>query len=82
MRWRDKLGRDLLIGKMGNVRTFTCVFDREATNIAVLVHVKQRVFIQLFGLGHLNRTKLNVQRVRLLKIFDLHRVNLRSKKAL
>lgn len=77
-----KLGRDLLIREMGDARTFTCMFERETTNVAPLVQVKQRVFIKIFGFGYLNRTKLNVQRVSLLEICDLHRVNLRSKKAL
>ena len=45
--------------------SITCMFDREATNVAVLVQVKQRIFIQIFGLSYLNRTKLNVQRVSL-----------------
>ena len=60
MRWSASLGRDLLIGKMGNVRTFTGMLDRDTTNMAIRVHIKQRVFIKIFGLGDLPRTKLNV----------------------
>ena len=60
MRWNASLGRDLLIGKMGNVRTFTGMLDRDTTNMAIRVHIKQRVFIKIFGLGDLPRTKLNV----------------------
>jgi hypothetical protein len=44
--------------------------------------ISRSVFFKIFGLSYLNRTKLSVQRVGLLKIFDLHSINLRSKKAL
>jgi hypothetical protein len=37
MRCSGGLGRDLLIGKMGNVCMFTCMLDREAANVAVLI---------------------------------------------
>jgi len=60
MRWRAGLARNLLIRKVGNVCSFTGMLDRQATNVAVLVHIKQRVFIQILSLGYLHGPKLNV----------------------
>jgi len=67
---------------MWNVGTLSRMLNGNATQIAGMVKVKQRVLIQIFSLGYFNPAQLNVQRVGVLKIFNLHGVNLRSKKAL
>ena len=55
---------------------------RDRANIALRVDFEKRVLVQIAGLGSLRRAKLNVQRIRIGKIANLHGVKLRSKKAL
>jgi hypothetical protein len=76
------LGGNLLVGKRRNVGSIAGVLNRDAADIAVPVEVKDRVLIEIFGFGNFDRAKLNVQRVSILKVLDLHGVNDRSKNAL
>ena len=61
---------------------FVSVLDRYGANISVAVEIQQCVVIEVFGLSNLGGTKFNVKRVRVLKGFDLHGVNDRSKNVL
>ncbi len=58
------------------------MFNRDATNVPISVQINKSILIQVFGLDNLGTPKLNVQRVCVLKIFDFHGSNDRSKKAL
>lgn len=75
------LGRNLLVGKRRNVGSIAGVLNRDAADIAVPVEVKDCVLIEIFGFGNFDCAKLNVQRVSILKVLDLHGVNDRSKNA-
>ncbi len=76
------LGRDLLVGEARNLGAVAGMLDRDAANLPVSVEIKKSVLIQVFGLNNLGMPKLNIERVRILEVFDLHGSNDRSKKAL
>jgi len=50
--------------------------------IAVVAQIKNGVLVEVFGFGDLGGAKLYIDCVGVLKIFDLHGTNDRSKKAL
>ena len=75
-------GGGILVGELREVRPVFGVLDGDAANVTIPINVEQRVFIQVAGLGHFRGAKLDVQRVGVLKILDLHGLNERSKKAL
>ncbi|MDQ1638361.1 MAG: hypothetical protein QOF62_1700 [Pyrinomonadaceae bacterium] len=76
------LGCDLFIGEARNVCTLTGVLDRDAADIAPLIEIQNSVLIEILRFSYFGRLKLNVESVSVLKIFDVHGVNDRSKKAL
>jgi hypothetical protein len=76
------LGCDLFIRKPRNVRTLTGVLDRDAEDIAALIEIQNSVLIQIFRFGYFGCLELDIERVSVLKVFDVHGVNDRSKKAL
>src|SRR6266404_7647705 len=75
------LGCDLFIGEARNIRTLTGVLDRDAKDIAVLIEIQNSVLIQILRLGNFGCLELDIECVSVLKIFDVHGVNDRSKKA-
>jgi hypothetical protein len=76
------LGCDLFIREPWNVRTLAGVLDRDAKDIAVLIEIQNSVLIQILRFGYFGCFELDVERVSVLKVFDVHGVNDRSKKAL
>ena len=50
-----------------------CVFNGDATDIAFRVNIEKGVFIEVFSLNHFRRTKLDIQRIGILKILNLQR---------
>ena len=75
-------GGNLLKGKARDVGALAGVLDGDAQDAALLVHVQQRVLIQVAGLGDVVGLELNVQRVGVLKVSYFHNLNDRSKNAL
>lgn len=76
------LGCDLFIGEARNVCTHTGVLDRDATDVPALIEIQNGVLIQILRFGYFGWLELDIERVSVLKIFDVHGVNDRSKKAL
>ena len=76
------LGCDLFVGEAWNIGTLPRVLDRNAADVAVAIHIQKSILVQVLGLGDLGCLELNVKRVRVLEILNLHGLNERSKKAL
>src|SRR5437016_2434495 len=66
------LGCDLFIGKARNVCTLTGVLDRDAADIAALIEIQNGVLIQILRLSYFGCLELYIERVRVLKILNLH----------
>lgn len=77
-----ELGCDLFIRKPRNVRSLACVLNGYAADVAVLVEIENGVFVEVFRLNDFRCFELDVQSVGVLKVFNVHGVNDRSKKAL
>ncbi len=75
-------GGNLLKGKVRNVGALASMFDGDAQDAAVFVHVEQRVLIQVARLGDVVGFELDVQRVGVLKVSYFYNLNDRSKNAL
>ena len=60
----------------------TGVFDRDAADIAALIEIQNSVLVQVFRFGYFGCLELDIERVGVLEIFDVHGVNPLSKKAL
>jgi hypothetical protein len=58
------------------------VLDSDPANITVAIYVQQSVLVQVPGLCDFGWSKLNVKRVGVLKVLNLHGLNELSKKAL
>ena len=56
----SRSGRDLLVGKLGNVGSLAGVLNGDPGDIAVVVKVKDRVLIKVLGFRNLDSAKLNV----------------------
>jgi hypothetical protein len=76
------LGCDLFIGEARNVCTLTGMLHCDAADIAPLIEIQNRVLIQILRFGYFGWLELDIERVCVLKIFDVHGENERSKKAL
>jgi hypothetical protein len=76
------LWRDLLVGKLWYFGAFARVFDRDGANLALVVEIQKSIFIQIFRLCNFARTKLDVKRIGILKVFYFHGWNVLSKNAL
>jgi hypothetical protein len=76
------LGCDLFIGETRNVCTLTGVLDSDGADVAGLVEIQNSVLIQILRFGYFGSLELDIESVSVLKIFDVHGVNDRSKKAL
>ena len=72
----------LLVGKLWNLRAVFRVLDGDAADVAVAVQVQQGIRVEVGRLRHVHRAKLDVERVRVLKILDFHGRKERSKRAL
>ena len=76
------LCRYLLKRESGNASTVTRVFDSDAADVALSIDIQECVFVQIPRFGHFGRPKLDVQRISVLEIFDLHCLKDLSKNAL
>jgi hypothetical protein len=66
------LGCDLFIGKSRNVCSLAGVLDRDAADIAALIEIQNSVLVQVLRFGYFGRSELDVERISVLKIFDVH----------
>src|SRR5512140_681380 len=84
--WRraDRLnsGGNLLEREARDVGALAGVLDGQAQDAPGLIHVEQRVFVQVALFGHVAVFELDVQRVGVLKVLYSHNLTDRSKKAL
>ena len=55
------------------------MLHRNAADIAAVIEILNSVLIQILRLGYFGCFELDIQRVSVLKIFDVHGVNDRSK---
>ena len=74
--------RNLFEGKMGNIRTFSGMFNGDGANLPFLVNVDHCVFVQIPRFGHFRFPKFDVKSICVSKVFDFHGSNLRSKKGI
>src|SRR5690606_20866348 len=78
----DRSGGDLLERKGGYIRSILCMLDSDRANIAIAIEFEKSVLVEILGIGYFGAPKLDIKRVGILKIRDLHIVNLLSKNAL
>ena len=76
------LRRDLLVRKRRNRHTVAGVLNGYGAKSPISVKIEKGVFVQISCLVHLGSTKLDIERVRVSEVFDLHGLNDLSKKAL
>src|SRR3972149_10356782 len=76
------LCRNTFNNQMPYVSALACVLERDCADIALGIHVKNGVFIQVFRLRYATVAELNVERVSVLKVADFHGLYPLSKKAL
>jgi hypothetical protein len=76
------LSSHLLERHVRNVGSGLGVLQSQAAKIAVRIDLEQRVLVEFASLDHGIGTKLDVQRVRILEVRNLHGLNVRSKNAL
>ena len=65
-------GRYLLIGKSGNPRAFTGMFNSDSADTPVAVQVNQRIFIEVARLHNIGGAKLDIECVGVLEVLDFH----------
>src|ERR1035437_6205404 len=73
---------DLFVGKPPNPGTVFRVFNRQRAEVPGLVEVEQRVLVEVTGFRNRAGPQLDVQCVRVFKVFHFHNSNERSKNAL
>lgn len=66
------LGCDLFIRKTRNVSTLTGVLNRDAANIPGLIEIQNCVLIEILRFGYFGCFELDMERVSVLKVFDVH----------
>ena len=76
------LCRNLLEREGGNASTVTRVFDGDATDVAFSINIQESVLFEIASLGYFDRPKLNVKRIGVLEILNLHGLKDLSKNAL
>lgn len=74
--------RNLFKGKMWNIRANAGMFHGNSANLSFSVQIDYGVVVQLSGFCHLCFSELDVESIRISKIFHFHSLNPRSKKAL
>jgi len=74
-----ELNRHLLETKMGNIRAIGSLFHRHRTDVATNVDIQDCILIQASCLSDLGSSKLDVQRIGILKVLNFHGLNVRSK---
>lgn len=77
-----RLGCDLLEAEVGYVGALPGMLDRNRDDVALGVEIKERVFIEVSRFSDVGAPELNIQRVSLLEVPNLHGLNPRSKKEL
>src|SRR3990167_2379922 len=82
VRSSELLGWVVFVREIRNLGVLMRVLDRNGGNVPVMVKIEQGVLIKVPGLGNFDGAKFNIQGIGVLKIFDLHGLNLRSKNAL
>ena len=73
--------RDLFKRESRNFRPLARVLDGYPANVSLPIQIENRILIQVPRLGNVRGLELDVKAVGLWKVFDLHGLNLRSKKA-
>ena len=67
-----KSGRELFKRKVRDFGAIFGVLDRHGAEVAIFIEVEKRILIEIAGLMHLDIAKLDVKRVGILEIFNLH----------
>ena len=68
-------GCDLFIRKARNVRTLARVFDGNAADITALIEIQNSILVQILRLGYFGCLELDIERVCILEILNLHTRN-------
>src|SRR3972149_3876275 len=77
-----RLRSHLLEREMRDSRTLLCMLNGQSADITVGVEVQHRVLVEILRLGDLAGAELDIQRIGVLEIGDLHGTKSLSKKAL
>jgi hypothetical protein len=80
--WHALLCGNAFNNEMAYVRSPARMLECNCTDIALGIHIKNGVFIQISGFRYVGVAELNVQRVRIVKVADFHGLNALSKNAL
>jgi hypothetical protein len=66
------LNGDLLEGEMWDVRSLVSMLNRQPADVPLIVDIQQSVLIEIASFCDLRLAKLDVERVGVLKILNLH----------
>lgn len=80
MRWQ--LRSNPFYSQMAYVGALARVLESNYANVAIGVDVEHSVCIEVFGFGDVTITKLDVQRIGVVEVFNFHGLYPRSKNAL
>lgn len=80
--WHPLLCGNAFNNEMAYVSSLARMLERNCTDIALGIHIKNGVFIQISGFRYVGVAEPNVQRVRIVKVADFHGPNALSKNAL
>jgi len=70
------LCRYLLERESRDAGPITRVFDRDAADVALSIDIQERILVEVSCLGDFSRSKLDIQRISVLEIFNLHALRL------
>ena len=73
------LGWNLFEGKMRNIRPNASMFYGYGAKLTFSIQIDQGIFVQISGFCHVCFPELNVESVRISKVFHFHGLNPRSK---
>ena len=71
----NPLGCDLFIGKARDVCTLAGVLNCNAPDIAALIEIQNSVLIRILRFGYFGCLELDIERISVLEILNLHSLN-------
>lgn len=57
---------------MADIGVLACMLKSNCANIALRIHIKNGIFVQIFRFGDVTDMELNIQCVGILEITDFH----------
>jgi hypothetical protein len=76
------LRRYLFERKRGNVGAFACVLDSDPADLSFSINIQESVLVEVASLGDIHFPELDMQRIGILEVLNLHGLKDLSKNAL